>query len=262
MKIAIYARVSPTTKKEGKNVAFSIENQLKRCRKQAEADGVEVYKEYYDEYISGKTQEYMLSFKKMIEDARERKFNKIYTLRVDRFGRNSREMLNAEYELKNINVFIKFIEQGFDTSDSIGKMMMTILSGFAEWQREDIITKTSIGREIAYKNNPEKFGRPKAIIDWKDVHTFLNAKNSKTGKYQYSWTKIAERVGISTATLLRHYRAKYGEVIKRRIWKNVKFVIGKKGYVERHHIILLSRGGGSNLSESFERAKSNARNTE
>tara|TARA_Y100000296_G_scaffold82589_1_gene111985 strand:+ start:219 stop:881 length:663 start_codon:yes stop_codon:yes gene_type:complete len=218
-KAVIYARNSPTKKKKGKEdvyIAYSIENQKNKCEKQIQADENTFIKMYYDEYVSGKAQEYMKEFKQLMDDAKLKKFDIIYCLRVDRFGRNIREMLNSEKELRDLGIYIKFVEQGFVTDDTFGRMIMNIMASIAEWQREVIITNTTIGRELAYEENPDKFGRPKAKIDWTFVNKHLELKDTE-GKYGYSWSKIAKLLHISTATLLRRYRAEKGEIPKRNI---------------------------------------------
>ena len=214
MQIAIYARVSPTKKKQGDELAYSIEQQLTKCRKQAEIDNIEIFREYYDEYTSGKAQEYMKQFNLMIEHAKQNKFSKIYCLRVDRFGRNLQQMINTQKELQQLNIDIKFIEQSLDTSTTFGRMIMGIMASVAEWQRETIIVNTKIGRDIALQKYPEKFGRPKANINWNIVKRLVSAKDDKG--MLFSWTYIANQVGVTTATLIRRYRKEYGELPKRR----------------------------------------------
>jgi len=221
MSIVIYARVSPTKRKKGDELALSIEKQLDKCRKQAEVDNETIFKEYYDEYISGKAIEYMKSFQQMLHDAKsglfkENQVNKIYVLRVDRFGRNFAQMVKAYYDLRNCGVDIKFVEQGFDTSDKFGRMIMGIMASVAEWQRETIIENTKIGWDIAYKNHPERFGRPKKEIDWKKVEMFLNVKK-EDGSFAYSWNDIARALNIAVSTLLRRYRKEVGKVPLRKI---------------------------------------------
>jgi DNA invertase Pin-like site-specific DNA recombinase len=232
MKCYIYARISPTKKKSAVNlntneeIAYSINNQLEKCRLQAIKDSAIIIREYFDEYISGKAQEYMKGFLKMIEDSKVElnSGDKIYVYRVDRLGRNTREMLNTIHLFRERKISIYFVAFGFETcpiesnplSKAMNDVMMVFLSAFAEYQREEIVTRTRIGREIAYKNNPEKFGRPKVNIDWKKVKVLMEAKDTD-GKSQYSWTKIAKDINISVSSLIRRYRKEFGELPKRRI---------------------------------------------
>ena len=215
MKVAIYCRVSPTKKEKDEFIAKSITDQITICKKQAEVDGYEVYKEYVDQYKSGSAQKYMLSFQDMIKDAKDKKFQKIYCRRVDRFGRNLSQLIITQKELQEIDIHIKFVEQGIDTSKTFGRMIMGVMASVAEWQRETILTNTRIGREIAYKKNPEKFGRPRKDIDWNKVSALLKHKEGDI--YTWSWSRIAKDLRVTTATLLRRYRKDVGEVVARRI---------------------------------------------
>lgn len=216
MKIAIYCRVSPTRKEQKEFTAKSIKDQLEICRNHANIDKHQIYKEYIDQYVSGKAQEYMLSFQQMVKDAKDNKFEKIYCRRVDRFGRNLQQMVNTQKELQILNIHLKFVEQGLDTSETFGRMVMGIMASISEWQRETILENTKIGREIAYEKNPEKFGAPKKDIDWNLVNKHLELKD-KDNKFAYSWSKISRLVEVTPATLLRRYRKEIGNIPIRNI---------------------------------------------
>ena len=227
----IYARVSPTTKSyrhdnyTNKRMAASIASQLEYCRAEAKKDNITIISEFKDEYISGKAQEYMIAFQNMMELAKNKlnSGDKIYVARVDRFGRNVEEMLAAMKKLKDMGISVKFVQLGMETippndapfANAINKILIVFLSAFAEMQREDILIKTRIGRDIAYQNNPDKFGRPKAKIDWKVVKSLLASQEN--GKYLHSWSEIARQIGVSTNTLIGRYRKEFGDLPMRRI---------------------------------------------
>jgi len=222
-----YARNSPTKKKKSEendkdiSLVYSIAEQIKKTRGLASIDNVEIIKEFFDEYKSGKSLEYMKDFSSMLDLLLNKNnpdnINIIYCWRVDRFGRNQKDMLDAVKRLTEKEIYIKFVDGGFDTFSSIGRMLMGILSSFAEWQREEIVTNTSIGREREHLLHPEKFGRPKKEIDWKKVSNFLNVKDKEIDKYSYSWSEIARTLKISPATLIRRYRNEVGQLPMRKI---------------------------------------------
>ena len=201
----IYVRVSPTRKKTLKDektdtdLAYSVVKQLEKCRKYADAEGDKVVEEYVDEYKSGKALEYMLAFKRLLEDANSKKFEKIYCLRIDRFGRNLKDAVNSEEKLRNLGISIKFVEQSIDTSDKFGRMIFGILMSVAEWQRETIIENTRIGREAAMEKGI-KFGRKKKVIDM-DTATALQNQG-------WSYNKIAKKLGVSTQTIITRLKDK------------------------------------------------------
>src|SRR5690554_555620 len=112
---AIYARVSPTKHmKEYTELHASLEEALNMCRRDAEREGYTVVKEYIDEYVSGKSSKLMVNFNLMLEDARKGKFTRVYSRRVNRFGRNRNDMLRAQIELEELGITLKFVENGLD----------------------------------------------------------------------------------------------------------------------------------------------------
>jgi DNA invertase Pin-like site-specific DNA recombinase len=105
MKAAIYVRISPTYRDKEETItgmAKSIESALEICRRKARGEDDEIVEEYVDQYVSGKSQEHMKEFQRMVQDAHRNHFQRIYCRRVDRFGRNLNEMnLRSVIDMKN-----------------------------------------------------------------------------------------------------------------------------------------------------------------
>ena len=87
-KVAIYARLSreDEDKIDGNKESRSIENQIKVLSDYATQNEFEIYEVYYDDGISGATQE-RPAFQKMLEDARKIKFNILLVKDISRLGR-------------------------------------------------------------------------------------------------------------------------------------------------------------------------------
>ena len=87
-KVAIYARLSreDEDKIDGNKESRSIENQIKVLSDYATQNEFEIYEVYYDDGISGATQE-RPAFQKMLEDARKKKFNILLVKDISRLGR-------------------------------------------------------------------------------------------------------------------------------------------------------------------------------
>lgn len=198
MKAVIYARVSPTKHiKTVNDLHQSLEESLVMCRKDAEHEGNEIIEEYIDQYVSGKTSKHMIAFQKMLQNAREHKFEKIYCRRVNRFGRNRADMIQAEIELTNLGISIKFVENGIDTSKPFGKSIMAILADLAEQEREEILANTKRGRE-EYKLKGGEFGQPKKDID---VNTIRQLRLMPVDK-RPSWKALSKTFNASPSTLI------------------------------------------------------------
>lgn len=88
---------------------------------------------YVDEGISGyKSKKYRKAFLKMVEDAKARKFDMIYTRSISRFGRNVKDLLNTIDELRKYNVGVFFEDVNINTLDSNDNFKLLIFSGLAE----------------------------------------------------------------------------------------------------------------------------------
>lgn len=86
---------------------------------------------YADEGISG-TKENRPKFKRMIENCRAHKIDMIITKSISRFARNTTYLLETTRLLKELKIDVYFEEQKIHTLSCKGKLMLTLLAGFAE----------------------------------------------------------------------------------------------------------------------------------
>jgi DNA invertase Pin-like site-specific DNA recombinase len=88
----------------------------------------------------------------------------VVVTKLDRLARSSRDLANVLHELAEIDCgFISLREAWCDTTTPVGKLMMTIMGGIAEFERELIRERCEEGIERA-KAKGTKFGR-KAVLD-------------------------------------------------------------------------------------------------
>lgn len=86
----------------------------------------ELYDLYADRGITGTSMEKRDEFKRMLSDCREGKIKRILVKSVSRFARNATELLETTRELKELGVVVVFEEQGYDTSQMMGEMLLTM----------------------------------------------------------------------------------------------------------------------------------------
>ena len=85
--------------------------------------------------------------------------------RLDRLARSTRDLLNTLHSLGERGVGFKSLADAWcDTTTAHGRLMLTILGGLAEFERELIKARTGEGRERA-KDRGVKFGRPSKLND-------------------------------------------------------------------------------------------------
>jgi DNA invertase Pin-like site-specific DNA recombinase len=83
--------------------------------------------------------------------------------RLDRLARSTRDLLNVLDELAKRGAGFKSLKDTWaDTTTPHGKLMLTVLGGLAEFERELIRARTGEGRKRAMDRGV-KFGRPRKL---------------------------------------------------------------------------------------------------
>ncbi|MFH1729629.1 MAG: recombinase family protein [Pseudomonadota bacterium] len=141
MRVSIYIRVSTEDQvKEG----YSLEVQREYLESFAEREGYEIYKVYSDDGISGYSLE-RPALKKLLEDARQKRFDLVLVYKIDRFSRNLRDLLNLMDKLYSYEVGFKSATEPFDSTTSAGKLMLQQLGSFAEFERNRLAERVFPG---------------------------------------------------------------------------------------------------------------------
>jgi DNA invertase Pin-like site-specific DNA recombinase len=83
--------------------------------------------------------------------------------RLDRLARSTRDLLNILDDIAKRGTGFKSLHDAWaDTTSAHGRLMVTILAGLAEFERELILARTSDGRSRA-KARGVRFGRPPTL---------------------------------------------------------------------------------------------------
>lgn len=138
----IYIRVSSERQVKG----YSLDGQKHYLAECAERRGMTVLDTYVEEGKSGKSIEGRTEFQRMMDDIQSGKVHTDYVLvfKLSRFGRNARDVLNSLEFIMKYGVHLMCVEDGLDSSTSMGKMMITILGAVSALQR----SRDSLERDI------------------------------------------------------------------------------------------------------------------
>src|SRR5262245_37067857 len=117
--------------------------------------------------------------------------------RLDRLTRSTRDLLNILDDIAKRGAGFKSLHDTWaDTTNAHGRLMVTILAGLAEFERELILTRTGEGRARA-KARGVRFGRPTALTP----HQRQEALQRLTqGEAQ---ADLARSYGVPQATISR-----------------------------------------------------------
>lgn len=128
-RVAAYCRVS--TDKTDQIGSFESQKRYFREYIEQNAD-LELYRIYADEGITGTNVKNRVSFKNMIEDAKNGKFDLILTKEISRFARNLLDSIYYTRELKRYGVSVFFINDRIDTMEPDAELRLAILATIAQ----------------------------------------------------------------------------------------------------------------------------------
>ena len=114
----------------------------------ADFNDYEIVGTYEDAGKSGKSIEGRLEFNRMMEDIKSGKDGVSFVLvfKLSRFGRNAADVLSTLQVMQDFGVNLICVEDGIDSSKDAGKLIISVLSGVAEIERENIRVQTMEGR--------------------------------------------------------------------------------------------------------------------
>ena len=126
--------------------------------------------------------------------------DKLIVAKLDRFARTAVEGGAIVKSLHERGVTIHILNMGIADNTPMGRLMVTMLLAFAEFERDMIVERTQAGKAIAREKGIQVDGRPKKFSPVQINHALklLDEGNS--------FTQVAEMTGISKATLVRARR--------------------------------------------------------
>ena len=100
--------------------------------------------------------------------------------RLDRLARSTRDLLNIIESLTQRGAGFKSLKDAWaDTTSPHGRLMLTVLGGLAEFERELIRARTGDGRKRA-KERGVKFGRPRKMTPHQRQEALARLANGET----------------------------------------------------------------------------------
>lgn len=115
--------------------------------------------------------------------------------KLDRFARTAEGGANTVEKLVDNGIEVNVLNMGRADNTPTGKLMVTIMLAFAQFERDMIVERTAAGKAIAKANNPEwREGRKNLVVP--DFDSYL-AKN-RAG--EMSVTECCRHLHISRST--------------------------------------------------------------
>lgn len=125
-----------------------------------------------------------------------RKGDRIIVTKLDRLARSTEDGLNLVKHWHDQGISIHVLNMGLIDSTPSGKLILTVMLAFAEFERDMICERTQEGRAIARLDPEYKEGRKKKFTRQQIAHALDLLENN-------SYTQVVKMTGISKSTLIR-----------------------------------------------------------
>ncbi|MDF2039357.1 MULTISPECIES: recombinase family protein [Cytobacillus] len=173
-----YARVS--------TVSQDLESQLTALNK----EGCD---EIYSEKFTG-TKADRPQFKALLE--RIEAGDTLVVTKLDRFARSTSDAIETVKKLFQKGVKVHVLNMGLVEDTPTGNLIFTVLSAFAQFERDMIVERTQEGKAIARQRDDFREGRPNKYSKKQIQHAMKLLET-------HSYKQVEEVTGISKSTLIR-----------------------------------------------------------
>ena len=180
-----YARVSTMTQcREGN----SLEEQVNLLEEYG-------CNEIVTESFSGRTMD-RPHFTKLINKLKDG--DTLVVTKLDRFARTTIEGVRTVQDLFDKGIKVHILNMGLVEDTSIGRLILTIMLAFAEYERSMIVERTQNGKAIARQRKSFREGRPKKYTEKQLAHAVSLLREG------LSYKEVSALTGISKSTLIRN----------------------------------------------------------
>jgi DNA invertase Pin-like site-specific DNA recombinase len=133
-------------------------------------------------------------WRRLRADAQLRKFGAVAAASLDRLGRSALDILGAVQQFRERGTRLYLVREGIASDDAVGSMMLTVLAGVAQLERDLISQRTQQGLRAA-RTRGARLGRPVVRIAERDLQRARSGKVSKAA--------LARELGVGISTVKR-----------------------------------------------------------
>ena len=192
LRVAAYVRVSTTNEEQLESFKSQIQYFRDKITNNPKWTLVDIYA---DEGISGTGTEKREDFNRMINDCMQGKIDMILTKSLSRFSRNVVDTLKYVRKLRERNIAIIFEQEGINTLESIGDVLLIILSAINEQYVGNLSESVKHGLRAKMLRG-EHVGDPEALGYDKDDETGKLVINEAEAEIvRYIFKRYAEGAG-------------------------------------------------------------------
>jgi putative DNA-invertase from lambdoid prophage Rac len=185
VRCAIYLRVSTRDQR--------YLQQFRELRAACEARGWRIVR-VYREKRSGAAGVDRPQWRALCREASLRRFGAVAAWALDRLGRSALDILTAveRFEARGVRLFV--LRDAIETGGAAGRLIITVLAGVAQLERDMISERTRMGLRAA-RSRGAQLGRPRAYLSPHDLAEVRAGRRTAA--------ELAREVGVSAMTVRR-----------------------------------------------------------
>lgn len=187
-----YARVSTRGQATNGN---SLEEQVNKL----ENEGCEII---YQEAFTG-TKTDRPEFRELLSTLKEG--DTLIVTKLDRFARSTIDGIQTVKELFEKGVKVHILNMGLIENSPTGNLVFTVMSAFAQFERDMIIERTQEGKAIAKQRDDFREGRPRKHSKKQVQHALMLLKT-------HTYKEVEAMTGITKRTLIRRKKEQEGTI--------------------------------------------------
>ena len=182
-KVAAYARISMESERMNHSLSAQISYYSSLIQKNPDWQYAGVFA---DDGISGTGIAKRDEFKRMIEAADNGEIDIILTKSIQRFARNTVDLLQTVRHLKDIGVEVRFEKEHINSMSGDGELMLTILASFAQEESQSISDNVKWGTRKRFEK-----GIPNGRFQiygyrWEGDHLVIHEEEAKIVRLIYN----------------------------------------------------------------------------
>jgi DNA invertase Pin-like site-specific DNA recombinase len=157
---------------------------------------------YADKFTGTKTDR--PEFNKLLDVLKEG--DTLVFTKLDRFARTTADGINTIKSLFEKGIKVHVLNMGLIEDTPTGKLILSVMLAFAEFERDLIVERTQEGKAIAKQKPDFREGGPKKFSK-KQINHALKLLET------HSYKQVTEMTGISKSTLIRAKREREQKIL-------------------------------------------------
>ena len=208
-RVAAYARVSMESERMQHSLSAQISHYSNLIQKNPEWEYAGVYADYA---ISGTGTKRREEFTRMIADCDAGRIDIVLTKSIQRFARNTVDLLNTVRHLKDLGIEVRFEKENISSLSGDGELMLSILASFAQEESRSLSENV---RWATVKRFQQGIPNGKFTIFgyiWEDDHLVIVPEEAEIIRWMYSeYMKGASRIEIGRWLMERGIYTRQGK---------------------------------------------------